>query len=58
MAAAARDYLAIPSSEVSVERLFNAGRDIISLQRFSLHAITLRELFLLRHSIKQGSRIE
>jgi hypothetical protein len=26
MAAAARDYLAIPASEVSVERLFSAGR--------------------------------
>ena len=58
MAAAARDFLAIPSSEVSVERLFSAGRDMISLRRFSLHAITLRELFLLRHSIKQGGRIE
>ena len=52
MAAAARDYLAIPASEVSVERLFSAGRDIISLRRFSLHANTLRQLSLLRHSIR------
>ncbi|KAK9331054.1 hypothetical protein V1520DRAFT_338642 [Lipomyces starkeyi] len=27
MAVAARDFLAIPASEVSVERPFNAGRD-------------------------------
>jgi hypothetical protein len=27
MAAAARDYLAIPASEVSVERKFNSGRE-------------------------------
>ena len=41
MAAAACDYLAIPASEVVVERLFNLGRDIIRLQRFSLHTNTL-----------------
>jgi len=41
MAAAARDYLAIPASEVSVERLFSAGRDMIGLQRFSLHSNTM-----------------
>ena len=52
MAAAARDYLAIPASEVSVERLFNAGRDMIGLRRFCLHATTLRQLSILRHSIR------
>jgi hypothetical protein len=52
MAAAARDYLAIPASEVLVERLFSARRDIISLRRFSLHANTLQQLSLLRHSIR------
>ncbi len=55
MAAAARDYLAIPASEVTVERLFSTGRDIISLRRFSLHANTLRQLSLLRHSIRRSS---
>ncbi|RKF78996.1 hypothetical protein GcC1_050012 [Golovinomyces cichoracearum] len=33
MAAAARDYLAIPASEVAVERLFNTGRGLIGLRR-------------------------
>jgi hypothetical protein len=36
MAAAARDYLAIPASEVAVERLFNTGRDLLGLRRHSL----------------------
>ena len=31
MAAVAQDYLAIPASEVSCERVFSAGRDMIGL---------------------------
>jgi hypothetical protein len=54
MAAAARDYLAIPASEVSVERLFSAGRDLIGLRRYSLHANTMRQLSLLRYSIRKS----
>jgi len=54
MAAAARDYLAIPASEVSCERLFSGGRDIIGLRRFSLNPETLRQLSLLRASIRQS----
>ena len=54
MAAAARDYLAIPASEVSVERLFSVGRDLIGLRRYSLHADTMRQLSLLRYSIRSG----
>ncbi|KAK9364575.1 hypothetical protein V1509DRAFT_678595, partial [Lipomyces kononenkoae] len=30
---AARDYLAIPASEVAVERLFSGGRDLLGLRR-------------------------
>ncbi|KAK9320426.1 hypothetical protein V1517DRAFT_329402 [Lipomyces orientalis] len=30
------DYLAIPASEVAVERLFNSGRDLLGLRRHSL----------------------
>jgi hAT family protein len=52
MSAAARDYLAIPASEVSCERLFSAGRDMIGLRRFSLSPNTMRQLALLRNSIR------
>lgn len=47
MAAAARDYLAIPASKVSVERLFNKGRDVLGVRRFSMKGETLRILMLL-----------
>ena len=48
MAAAARDYLAIPASEVTVKRLFSKGRDLLDLRRHSLNAGTMRKLILLR----------
>ena len=54
MAAAARDYLAIPASEVSCERLFSGGRDMVGLRRFSLHVDTMRQLSILRASIRQS----
>ena len=47
MAAAARDYLAIPASEVAVERLFNAGRDILGIRRHSISSETMRMLMLM-----------
>ena len=46
MAAAARDYLAIPASEVAVERLFNVGRDILGIRRHSIIGETIRTLML------------
>ena len=51
MAEAARDYLAIPASEVAVERLFNIGRDILGLRRYSMNADTMRILMLLDDSV-------
>jgi hypothetical protein len=54
MAAAARDYLAIPASEVSYERLFSTGRDMIGLRRHSLKASTMRQLALLRNSMRRA----
>jgi hypothetical protein len=48
IAAAERYYLAIPASEVAVERLFNKGRDLLGLRRHSLNAETMRKLILLR----------
>jgi hypothetical protein len=47
MAAAARDYLAVPASEVSVERMFNVGRDILAVRRHSMNAETMRMLMLM-----------
>ncbi|KAJ5743520.1 hypothetical protein N7533_010622 [Penicillium manginii] len=47
MAAAARDYLAIPASEVDVERLSSGGRDLLGLRRHSLNADTMRMLMLM-----------
>ncbi|KAJ5348632.1 uncharacterized protein N7506_001885 [Penicillium brevicompactum] len=55
---AARDYLAIPASEVAVERLFNSGRDLLGLRRHSLHGETMRRLVLLRDVYKpEGSTV-
>lgn len=48
LAAAARDFLAIPASAVSVERLFNKGRDLLGVRRNSLNGETMRRLMLLR----------
>jgi hypothetical protein len=54
MAAAARDYLAIPASEVSVERLFSSGRDILGVRRHSMNGETMRILMLLDDLYKQN----
>jgi hAT family C-terminal dimerisation region len=56
MAAAARDYLAIPASGVDVERLFNKGRDILGIRRKSLKAKTIRMLMLLDHEYCNTSK--
>ena len=47
MAAAARDYLAIPASEVGVERLFSKARDILGIRRYSIQGDTMRMLMLM-----------
>ena len=49
MAAAARNYLAIPASEVAVERLFNIGRDLLGIRRHSMTGDTIRILMLLNN---------
>ncbi|KAH8799172.1 hypothetical protein F5884DRAFT_813041 [Xylogone sp. PMI_703] len=48
MARAARDYLAIPTSEVDVERMFNSGRDILGIRRFAMKGETLGRLLRLK----------
>jgi hypothetical protein len=47
MARAARDYLAVPSSEVGVERIFSGARDVLGLRRHAMNAETMRWLMLL-----------
>lgn len=47
MARAARDYLAVPATEVGVERVFNGARDVLGLRRQSMSADTMRSLVLL-----------
>lgn len=48
LAAAARDYLAVPASGVSVERLFSSVRDMLGIRRNSLSGESMRRLVLLR----------
>lgn len=48
MAMAARDLLAVPGSEVDVERLFCGGRDLLGIRRFGLKSETMRILTLLK----------
>jgi len=48
MAKVAREYLAIPASSVSIERLFNMGRDVIGIRRHSMSSNTFRMLLLLQ----------
>jgi len=47
MAAAARGYLAIPVSEVSIERKFNSGRDLLGIRGFSMKSDSMRMLMLM-----------
>jgi hypothetical protein len=47
MAAAARDFLAIPASEVAVESLFSKERDLLGIRRHSMKAYTMRMLMLM-----------
>ena len=52
----ARDYLTIPGGEVSVERLFSGGRDILGIRRHSLGPETFRMLMILKISLDQMLR--
>ena len=48
MAAAARAILAIPGSEVDVERLFCGGRDLLGIRRHIMSGELMRILTLLK----------
>jgi len=53
MTAEARDYLAIPSSEVDIERLFSDGRDILGIQRFALQGATITDLMVCKDELRR-----
>lgn len=52
MSRGARDYLAIPASEVDCERLFSGGRDLLGIRRFLINANTMRTMMLLKGVLK------
>ncbi|CAE6497264.1 unnamed protein product [Rhizoctonia solani] len=56
LAAMARDFLCIPGTSVSVERVLSIGRDVISLRRASLSAETIRVLMNYRAGIMLEKR--
>jgi hypothetical protein len=55
MAKVAQDHLAIPAAEVDVERLFNGGRDILGIRRFSMNGRTLGTLLRLKDAARWKS---
>ena len=55
MAKAAQDHLAIPAAEVDIERLFNGGRDVLGIRRFSMKGKTLGTLIRLKDAARWKS---
>jgi hypothetical protein len=59
MEKAARALIAIPGSEVDVERLFCGGRDLLGIRRHALKGETMRILVLskvyLERQLHQGT---
>jgi len=51
LSAVAKDILSIPGSSVSVERIFNCGRDVIGLRRHSLKPETFSALMFGKYSL-------
>lgn len=54
IAAMARDFLAIPGTSVSVERLFSTARQLCQDLRSSLHEQTIMEAMLVRAWLRAG----
>lgn len=52
LAAAARGYLAIPASEVAVERAFSTARDVLDIRKYFLKGDTIIMLMLNRDGYK------
>ena len=51
LSAVAKDILSITGSSVSVERIFNCGRDIIGLRRHSLKPETFSALMFGKYNL-------
>jgi hypothetical protein len=49
-----RDYLAIPATSISVERLFSTSRHLCTDVRNSLKAETITQSMCAKHWIRQG----
>ena len=52
MALAAREFLAIPASEVDCERLFSTARDLLAVRRYAMSGETMRTMMLLKGALK------
>ena len=52
MACIAREFLAIPVSEVDCERLFNEGRDLLGIRCYSISSNTIRTMMLLKSALR------
>jgi len=53
MAKVTQCFLAVPGLEVDVERVFNQGRDLLGIRRFSLSAETISLLVVLCDCLRQ-----
>jgi hypothetical protein len=55
---AAREILAIPASEVDCERLFNEGRDLLGIRRYTMSGETMRIVMLLKGALRSKKEME
>lgn len=55
LAQVAKDILAIPVSQVGVERVFNTARDVIGDRRHRLSPQTIRQLVVLKHALLEDT---
>ncbi|KAJ8115409.1 hypothetical protein OPT61_g2929 [Boeremia exigua] len=58
LASVARDILAVPITEVGVERVFNTAKDIIGDRRHRLSAQRIRQIMILKDSISHDEQEE
>ncbi|EJD33374.1 hypothetical protein AURDEDRAFT_77026, partial [Auricularia subglabra TFB-10046 SS5] len=54
LARMARNFLAIPASSTSIERLFSDSGYLVTKQRSSMSSATVRECMCTKHWIREG----